>query len=128
MNGDNDRKVSSIVHDLFGDVTGIIRSEVALFKSEVKTETGHVIAIMPVVVAGGVLALYSGALLVTAILLALGIVMPYWVAALILFALTGIIGSALLSLGIARLRSIRAVPKTIHTMKENAEWLSSQVK
>ena len=128
MDGEN-RPISSILQDVVGDVTGIVRSEIKLAKAEITAEAKRFARALPLAVAGAILGLFAVGLLLTTILLAIAIALPAWLSALIVFVGTAIIAWALFAAGKARLRRINVVPeKTVNTMKENAEWIKAQAR
>jgi hypothetical protein len=57
-----------------------------------------------------------------AVVYALSLVMPAWAAAAVVALGVGAIAAICVGAGIKRLKSMRAVPKTTETLKENAEW------
>ena len=64
-----------------------------------------------------------------AILFALATVMPIWAAALLLFGIMGATTAVLVTAGTKRFKTVHATPeKTIETIKENVEWVKSQIK
>lgn len=129
MNGEINRPISSILQDVVGDVTGIVRSEIKLAKAEITADAKRFARALPLAVAGAILGLFALGLLLTTILLAIAIALPAWLSALIVFVGTAIIAWALFAAGKARLRRINVVPeKTVNTIKENAEWVKAQAR
>lgn len=129
MDGEINRPISSILQDVVGDVTGIVRSEIKLAKAEITADAKRFARALPLAVAGAILGLFALGLLLTTILLAIAIALPAWLSALIVFAGTAIIAWALFAAGKARLRRINVVPeKTVNTIKENAEWVKAQAR
>jgi hypothetical protein len=57
-----------------------------------------------------------------AVVYALSLVMPAWAAAAAVALAVGAIAALCVSTGAKRIKSMRAVPKTTETLKENAEW------
>jgi uncharacterized membrane protein len=129
MAGENARSITDVLQDIIGNVQTIIRSEVRLAKTEVAEEVTKVGRAAGLVAGGVVAALFTAWLLLLAILFALATVMPNWGAALLLFAIMGVVTGVLLTAGKKRFKAVHAVPeKTIETMKENVEWVKSQTK
>lgn len=129
MDGEINRPISSILQDVVGDVTGIVRSEIKLAKAEITADAKRFARALPLAVAGAILGLFALGLLLTTILLAIAIALPAWLSALIVFVGTAIIAWALFAAGKARLRRINVVPeKTVNTIKENAEWVKAQAR
>jgi uncharacterized membrane protein YqjE len=124
-----EKSISSILHDVMDDVTEIVRTEIKLAKTELKGEANEVIRTLPVLGVGMLFGLCATAMALTTAMLALGVVLPYWAAALILFAITAILAGGCAGVAIARLRSIKLKPvATIHSMEENAQWLKTQMR
>ena len=129
MDGEINRPISSLLQDVVGDVTGIVRSEIKLAKAEITADAKRFARALPLAVAGAILGLFALGLLLTTILLAIAIALPAWLSALIVFVGTAIIAWALFAAGKARLRRINVVPeKTVNTIKENAEWVKAQAR
>ncbi len=129
MDGEINRPISSILQDVAGDVTGIVRSEIKLAKAELAGEARQFARAAPLAVAGAILGLFALGLLLTTILLAIAVALPSWLAALIVCIGTALVAGLLFTIGRARLRRIHAVPeKTVHTIKENAEWVKAQAR
>jgi hypothetical protein len=71
---------------------------------------------------GTLMAMLSALFVLVALVYGLSLVMPAWAAAAVVALGVGAMAALCLGLGIKRLRSMRAVPKTADTLKENAEW------
>lgn len=118
----SERPISSVLSDIMGNVQALIRSEARLARTEVgeglKRSTGAALMIG----AGLVMLAFSGFFVLVAIAWALSQVMPFWAAALIVAAGEGLLAALFVSLGVRKLRLLRAAPKTTATLKENVEW------
>jgi hypothetical protein len=126
---ENERPISAILQDTFNNLAAIMRSEVKLAKTELKTDATELLRVAPLFVIGGILGLFAVGYLLTAALLALALIIPAWAASLVIFVFTAIVGAALISAAKARLRTVNLKPeKTVQTMKENAEWMKSQTR
>lgn len=124
-----ERPIGTILQDVMNDVTAIVRSEIKLAKTEIKNEATAVGRTLPFLGIGVLFAIGAFAMALTTGVLAFGLIVPYWAAALIMFVLTAIIAAALTSFGAARLKSIRLKPvKTMQTLEENAQWLKTQTR
>jgi uncharacterized membrane protein YqjE len=122
-----ERSISTILQDVLGDVSEIVRSEIKLAKTEVTAEANQIVRTLPIIGVGALFAVGAFGLALTAGVLAFGLIVPYWAAALILFGLTVIVAAVCIGFGIARLKSVRLKPvKTIQTLEENAQWLKTQ--
>ncbi|MGH9584712.1 MAG: phage holin family protein [Bryobacteraceae bacterium] len=126
---ENERPIGAILQDMFGDLSAIVRSEVKLAKSELKSDAVELLRVAPLFAIGGVMGLFALGYLLTAALLALAIVIPAWAASLVIFAFAAIVGATAVSAAKARLRVVNLKPeKTMQTLKENAEWLKTQTR
>jgi Flp pilus assembly protein TadB len=78
-------------------------------------------------IAAGAAALFAGACFVVTIIAALMVIVPLWLAALIMTILLSAAAGALFLAGRDRLKRDQPVlPKTTETVRENAEWLKRQ--
>lgn len=126
---ENERPIGTILQDMFADLSAIMRSEIKLAKSELKSDVVELRRVAPLFAAGAILGLFALGYLLTAALLALAIVIPPWAASLVIFVLTAIVGAAAINVARSRLRNAKLKPeRTMKTMKENAEWLKSQTR
>jgi uncharacterized membrane protein YqjE len=124
---ENERPISAILQDVFAALSALLRSEIALAKTELKGDAAALLRIAPMFVVGAVLGLFALGYLLTAALLALLLVIPAWAASLCIFVIAGIIGTGIVSAARARWRTLNLKSqKTIRTMKEDAEWLKTQ--
>src|SRR5512141_1197797 len=129
MPRNEDRSVSDVLRDILGNLQDIVRSEVHLAKAEFKTETGHAAKAAKPLIAGAVLSLYAGGLLLLALVFGLSLVLPPWMAALSVGGLVALLATILIGMGRTRLRNVNPKPeKTIETMKEDVQWLKDQTR
>src|SRR5215472_15819881 len=92
------RSFVGVVQDVVSNVQEIVTSEVRLVRAEVTAEAKKAAMASRVLVAGGLLALFGVWLLLLALVYALMLIMPAWVAALIVFvAVSAIAGSLILA-------------------------------
>jgi Putative Actinobacterial Holin-X, holin superfamily III len=129
MPRNEDRSVSDVLQDILGNLQDIVRSEVHLAKAEFKTEASHAARAAKPLIAGAVLSLYAGGLLLLALVYGLTLVLPPWMAALSVGVPVMLLAAILIGMGRARLRDVNPRPeKTIETMKENVQWLKDQTR
>lgn len=118
-----ERSFSEVFQDILRNVQEIIRSEVRLAKVEIQEEAAKAVSSMVWVVAGGVSAAFAIAFALWAIVYAIGLVWPMWLASLIVAVVLSIVATVLLKAGLARFTRISPTPeRTIETMKENVAW------
>jgi uncharacterized membrane protein YqjE len=117
-----DRTISTVLHDIVGNIQDIIRSEVRLAKTEVAEELGKARSAGMLVGVGALMLTFSSLFVLLACVYALSAVVPAWAAALIVAAGVGLIAAILLGVGVKRFKSMRTPPRTAATMQENVEW------
>lgn len=117
-----DRSISSVLHDIVGNVQDIVRSELRLARTELTEELAKARKGAVLVAVGSLLLWFSALFVLVAIVYALSLVMPAWAAAAAVALAVGAIAAVCVSVGIKRVKSMRPVPKTTDTVKENVEW------
>ena len=117
-----DRSISTVLHDIVGNVQDIIRSEVRLAKTEITEELGKLGLASILLGVGALLLVFSALFVLLAIVYALSAFLPAWEAALIVGAGVGVIAALCWGLGLKRFKAVRAAPKTTASVKENVEW------
>jgi uncharacterized membrane protein YqjE len=89
-----DQTVGALVHDLSQQTTQLVREEIALAKAELQEKGKHAGLGIGLFSGAGLLAFFGGACLIATAILALSLVMPPWLAALVvtlvLFAAAGV--------------------------------------
>ena len=128
MHLDNERSVSEVLQDIFGNVQEIVRSEVRLAKVEIQTEAGKTARAAKSLLAGAVIGFYAGGLLLLAAVYGLSMVLAPWLAALAVGAFLLIVAMILISVGQGRLRLVNKPEKTVKTLKEDVQWLRDQTR
>ena len=129
MHPDNERSVSEVLQDIFGNVQDIVRSEVRLAKVELKTEASQTAKAGKPLLAGVVLGFYAGGLLLLALVYGLSVVLPPWMAALSVGVVVSLMATILIAIGRGRLRVVNPKPeRAVESMKENVQWLKDQTR
>jgi uncharacterized membrane protein YqjE len=116
------RPISAVLHDIVGNFQHIVRSEMRLAKTEFTEELAKSRSAAIWLGAGALLLAFSVVFVLLAAVYALSLILPAWMAALIVGAGVGLIAALCVGLGISRLRRVRAAPRTAATLKENVEW------
>jgi Putative Actinobacterial Holin-X, holin superfamily III len=116
------RSIPEILQDVLTNIQDIVRAEVRLAKAELRDELNAARSGGILIGVGAVAVIFSALFLLMACVYALSLVMPNWAAALIVAAAMGVAAAVTLSLGSKRLKTIRAVPKTAASLKENVRW------
>jgi len=117
-----DRSISAVLHDIVGNIQDIVRCEIRMAKSELTEELGKSRSAGVLVGIGALMLTFSALFLLLAAVYALSLLMPEWAAALIVGAGVGATAALCFSVGIKRLKAVRAAPKAVASMKENVEW------
>jgi hypothetical protein len=122
------RSIPEIVKDVLTNIQDIVRAEVRLAKAEVGEELSRARTGGLLIGVGAVAAIFSALFLLLACVYALGRVMPNWAAALIVAAAVGLAAAVTLGLGLKRVKTIQAAPKTAASLKENVRWAKELTK
>lgn len=122
-----DRSMGDVVKDIIANVQEMVRSEVRLARAEMREEVTHATSAAKLIGIGAGLALLGAAFLLVTVTLVLALFMPAWAATLIVGAVLGIGGYAMLEKGRAAFTMPRA-KKTIENVKENVEWMKNQTR
>jgi uncharacterized membrane protein YqjE len=128
MNRNDERSVSDVLQDIFGNVQDIVRSEVRLAQAEIKTEAAKTARAAKSLIAGAMLGLYAGGVLLIAAVYGLSMVVAPWLAALLVGGFVAVMAAILISIGQGRLRKIKKPEKTIRSVKEDVQWLKNQTR
>ncbi len=127
MQEKDDRSVGELFAELSRETVTLVRKEVQLARAEMGQKASRVGKNVGFLVVGGVVA-YTGVLaLVAALILVLGLLMPYWLSALIVGLVISAVGAFLVIKGANTLRQENPAPReTVETLKEDREWLRDQ--
>jgi len=125
-----ERSLGELLKQLSQETTRLVHQELELAKAEL-TQKGKQAGTGAGMFGGaGALGLAALGALTACFILALDVVMPAWLAALIVAVVYGIIAFVLVRQGQARIR--RATPpvpeQTIETVKEDVEWAKTQMR
>lgn len=109
--------------------TGILVSqEVRLAKTELTANVKVAGRNVAWVAIGAFAAMAGGLFLLTAVMLLLGRVMPYWLASLIVGGFVLAVGAGAAAKGIKALKELDPAPReTIRTLKEDTAWAKAQL-
>jgi len=125
---EGDRSIPSVLQDIGTNVREIVRSEVKLAKIELADTAQRVRSASTMLGGGGVLGIYAVGFFLLAAMLALEIVLPGWLASLIVGVLAAIGAAIGISKGREVLKTVRPPEKTIQTVKEDLLWTKEQAK
>lgn len=122
------RSIPEILQDVLSNIQDIVRAEVRLAKAELGEELKRARAGGLLIGVGAVAAIFSALFLLLACVYGLSLIMPNWAAALIVAAAVGVAAVVTLGLGLKRLKTIEAAPKTAASLKENVRWAKELTK
>jgi uncharacterized membrane protein YqjE len=129
MTEKQDRSIGELFSELASDTALLIRQEVALAKVELTEKANRVGRNVGYLVLGGAVAYAALLALMAAIITLLASVMAWWISALVVAVLVGIIAAVLISKALTALKKIDVAPRqTVETLKEDAQWAKQQMK
>lgn len=123
------KPLGDLFSDLAGEMSELVRKEVALAKMEVGQKARHIGKNIGYLVVGGAIAYAAMLAIIAGIVMLLDGVMPSWVAAIVVGVVVGIIGWLLIGKARAALEATDITPQqTVETLKEDAAWVKQQIK
>ncbi|MEW5851793.1 MAG: phage holin family protein [Myxococcota bacterium] len=126
---DSERPVGELVAEAVQQGQRLVREEVHLAKIELRNEVERVRQVGTSMALGGTLLMASVYLFLFGICFAFGAVIPLWLSAFIVGAITAGVGYFLVKGGIARARAMRVSrQETVDTIKENLPWKSASAR
>ncbi len=96
MSERGERSIGAVVRDIGSNVDRIVRAEMGLAVAELRLQVEAVRNVSGILVAGVVAAVLAAAFLLLGAMFALARLMPLWLAALVVAALSGALAAALL--------------------------------
>jgi hypothetical protein len=123
-----DRPVGDLVKQLAGQTSTLVRQEIDLAKAEMSQKATTAGKGAGLLGGAAVVGLSAAGSLTACLILALGEVIPDWLAALIVALLMGAIAAVLALQGRNRIRAATPpVPEqTVETVKEDVEWAKTR--
>ena len=130
--GDGRRGIGALLRDLADGGVTLVRSEIRLARIEIGAAAAGLGKGTAFVATGAVFALLGGLSLLAGLVLLLGDQwLPadlYWVAALIVLVITGVIAGVFAKRGMALLSPSELAPdETVTTLKEDKEWVRQRL-
>lgn len=124
-----ERSLGELFAELASETSTLVRQEVELAKTEMTQKATRVGRDVGAIGAGGAIAYAGFLVLLAAITLGLGELIPLWLSALIVGALVVGIGYMVVQRGLQALKRASLTPhETIQTLKEDAQWAKEQTK
>jgi Flp pilus assembly protein TadB len=125
-----DRSLGELLKQLSEQTTRLVHQELELAKAELQQKGRQAGQGAGMFGGAGALGLAALGALTACFILALDLIMPAWLAALIVAVVYGIVAFVLVKQGQARIK--RATPpvpeQTIETVKEDVEWAKNQMR
>ena len=125
-----DRSLGELLKQLSEQTTRLVHQELELAKAELQEKGKQAGQGAGLFGGAGAIGLAALGALTACFILALDIIMPAWLAALIVAVVYGIVAFVLVKQGQARMK--RATPpvpeQTIETVKEDVEWAKTQMR
>ena len=123
------KPLGELFADLAGEVSNLVRQEVALAKAEISQKAKFVGKNVGYLVIGGAVAYAAMLAILAAIAMLLARVMPDWGATLLVGVVVGCVGWLLIGKARAALQETELTPQqTVETLKEDAAWVKQQIK
>ncbi len=123
------RSTGEIVQDILQNIQDIIRSEVQVAKNELAERAGEMAKAAGMLGGGLALLWFAGALVIVTAVAALALVMPVWLASLIMAVLLGIAGGGMAIAGRQKMKQTSLKPEqAIQGVKEDVTWLRRQTR
>jgi uncharacterized membrane protein YqjE len=126
--GVSERAFGSLLGEFFDQAQRLIRAEVTLAKTELRQELTKAKAGAVMVGLGGVLLLLGTFAFGAFAIIALDLVMPLWLSALIVTVAFLAIGAGIANVGLKRMKQVHAPEQTLRTLKEDSQWASRTLK
>lgn len=129
MQDKQDRSLGDLFSELANETGLLIRQEIALAKVELTEKAARIGRNVGFLVLGGAVAYAALLALLAAFIILLATVMPWWIAALVVAVLVGIVAAVLISKALTELKNTNIAPRqTVETLKEDAQWAKQQMK
>jgi len=125
-----DLSLGDLVGRITGDITQLFRQELELAKTEIKEEVAHAGKGAGMMSGAGIAALFGLQMLSLAAAWAVDLALFRWTAFLVVGAVWIAVALVLFSKGKRQLSDAKPFPppKTVETLKEDAQWVKDQMK
>ena len=124
----DERSLGDLFSELAAETGTLVRQEVALAQAELTVKATSVGKNVGFLAVGGAIA-YAGVLAILAgVILGLSLLIPAWIAAIMVGLVVGAVAFFLISSALEELRKTNLKPEeTVESIKEDAQWLKNQV-
>ena len=126
---DRDRPLTAIAREVVHHLQNILRAEMRLAAAELKEKIQSSKKAGILLAGAALFGFLAACCIVTACIAALAIVLPLWLAALIMGVILGAGAGGAFLLGRLALEEVDPVPQqTLETMKDNMDWARDRVR
>ena len=128
--GGSEPALGDLFRQLAQDSATLVRQEMNLAKAELKSNVKAVARDAAMVAIGGILALVGVTVLIAFLVVAVGDALDnYWLGALVVGVLFLLVGGLLAMSSLKKLKHEEVAPtRTLETLKEDKQWLQSEIK
>lgn len=128
--GGTEPALGDLFRQLAQDSATLVRQEMNLAKAELKSNVKAVARDAAMVAIGGILALVGVTVLIAFLVVAVGDALDnYWLGALVVGVLFLLVGGILAMASLKKLKHEEMAPtRTLETLKEDKQWLQSEIK
>ena len=124
-----ERSVGELLSELATETTALVRAEVKLATTEMTQKAADAGKQAAVIAVGSALAAVSLLVLLSALVLGLGTLIPMWASALLVGAVVGVVAVIVIQVGVAALKRVDPTPQqTIKSLQENRQWVQEQIR
>mgnify|MGYP001077508894 FL=1 len=124
-----ERSIGDLFSDLTADLRVLVRQEVALARAEISDKASHLGRNAATIAIGAVLLFVGFEAIVATAIIALSLVLPAWLSALIVGAALALVGGLLAWRGYRDIQERGVMPQeTVQSIKEDAQWAKEQLK
>jgi hypothetical protein len=123
-----ERPLGTLISGLADDLQRLFRLEIALLKHEIGDNARRLGIGVVLLAVGAALGFTAWLAVFAAAVIALAIIWPAWLAAVVVGAATFIPAGLLLYFGVRSIRMQRLVPqRTLNTLRENGAWVKERM-
>ncbi len=121
-----DRSLVELFRDLANEIKTLVHQEIRLAKTEATQKATKIAKSLVLVVVGAVLGLGAFLAMIAFFILAIGVFVKLWLAALIVTVVLGALAAALALAGLKKMKNVGTPTQTIQTLKDDAQWAKNQ--
>ena len=124
----DERSLGDLFSELAAETGTLVRQEVALAQVELTEKATRVGKNVGYLAVGGAIGYAALLALLASVIIGLSMLMPAWLAALLVGVVVGIAAFVLISSALSELRKTELTPaESVESIKEDAQWLKNQL-